>query len=580
MTTTSMGIVCAIGALLVSDCIDTTNAAPPAFSDQTVAAGVQTTHTGSGLYYGMLAGGAAGDFNNDGYQDLYVISGASTPDRLYINNGNGTFTDQAAAWGIDGLHRGASATVGDYNNDGFLDLFVTSFGPAASSPAPGMNRLYKNNAGASFTDVAALAGVNTSDADEPNGLGAVFGDYDLDGDLDLYVTGWFGLPNINEPESYFNDGNHLYQNNGDGTFTNVTAASGTASTETHGFTACFADMNGDRYPEIMICGDYETSAYLSNNTDGTFTDDAVLAGIVPDPATNAMGMTLGDINRDGLMDWYVSSINGNRLFINQGSHTYNEISQTAGVNLGGWGWGALMMDMNHDQHLDLLETNGWFDTGCNGCDAYPNHPSYLWMNNGDMTFTDTAAASGFAHTGQGRGMISLDYDNDGDQDVVILSWQEDLMLLRNDLAGPDTNWLRVFLDTSANDRLAPDGFGAKVVATTGGVTQSGIICGKGSYLSASEFSAHFGLGSSAVIDELLIEWPNGVVTTMNNVAINQTLTVVAGAPGDCNGDGAIDTADLGILIAAFGSSTLIADINGDGTVDTADLGQLIANFGT
>lgn len=579
--TTSTTTVYVVSALSVYLFAQPLIAAAPAFSDQTISAGLQTTHTflAPGAYYRMLSGGAVGDFNNDGFQDLFVMSGGVVPDRLFINDGAGGFTDQAVAWGIDELHRGGVAAVGDYDNDGWLDLFVTSFAPDGANPGPGYNRLYHNNGNGTFTDVAASAGVNTSDPNQPNGLGAAFGDLDLDGDLDLYVSGWFPQSNISDPESLFNNGNHCYLNNGNGTFTDVSVAAGVDCTQTHGFSVCFADMDGDRFPELMICGDFQSSRYFANNANGSFTDVSILAGVDPDPATNAMGMALGDVNRDGLMDWYITSITGNRLFINQGGNTYSEISQAAGVDQGGWGWGALMLDVNHDMHVDILETNGWNDYGCAGCEDYPNHPAYVWINNGNLTFTDAAAASGLIHTGQGRGMVSFDFDNDGDRDIVIFSWLEDLKLFRNDLSGPGANWLRVFLDTGANNRLAPNGYGTRVVATAGGVSQYTMITGGNSYLGVSELSAHFGLAANATIDELRIEWNNGVVTTLNNVAANQTLTIVAGRPGDVNGDGVVDTADLGILIAAFGSSSVIADVNGDGTVDTADLGLLIANFG-
>ncbi len=573
--TAKASILCVSGALL---CAATVQASPPIFTDQTASAGVTCSHTFvfPGPFFKMIAGGAVGDFNNDGFQDLFVVAGGLTPDLLYINNGNGTFTDQATAWGVDEPHQGCAAATGDFDGDGWLDIYVTSWGLTADNAAAGKNRLYHNNGDNTFTDVAASAGVAMTDPDGPNGLGAAFGDYDLDGDLDLFITAWFADGAFGGP--LMTAGNRLFQNNGDGTFTDSTVTAGVDCPLVHGFAPTFADMNGDRYPELMITGDFQTTRYFTNNGDGTFTDNSVLAGVSPDPTTNAMGMAVGDFNNDGLFDWYVTSINVNALYLNMGGDTYTEMAGPAGVQLGNWGWGSLFGDYNNDGFLDIAETNGFCeDASCSPC---PCTPSHLWINNGDLTFTDMFAASGFDHTAPGKGMSNIDYDNDGDLDVVIFSYDSAMQLFRNDTTGADTNWLRLFFDTQANGRLAPNGFGVKVTATTGGISRHAQITGECNYQSVSEFSAHFGLGSSTVIDELLIEWPNGVVTTMNNVAANQNMTIVAGAPGDCNGDGAIDTADLGILIAAFGSSTLIADINGDGTVDTADLGQLIANFGS
>jgi len=342
----------AAGALLCGLCVlmlsERVVASDLKFSDQTLASGVDSVHLPSYwmlispvIMPSMIAGGAIGDFNNDGNQDIFVPTGGENPDQLWINNGDGTFTDRASAWGIAYEHMGVGTAVGDYNNDGWLDIFVTSFGPATGQLRPGAHLLYRNNGNGSFTDVAVVAGVNRSSATAADGFGAAFGDFDLDGDLDLVVLSW-------RPAT---DGNRLYRNDGDGTFTDVTDDAGLAGLiECRAFSPRFADMDGDRYPELLIAADFGTSRYLVNNTDGTFTDFTAGSGTGVDG--NGMGATIADFNGDGLFDWYVTSIytpnpllgipgTGNMLYMNKGNHVYSESSALTGVKDGGWGWGTV-----------------------------------------------------------------------------------------------------------------------------------------------------------------------------------------------------------------------------------------------
>ena len=303
----------------------------------------------------MMGGAAAGDFNNDGWMDLYIIGGGLSPDRLYLNQGDGTFDNVAAAAGLEDLHVGSGATVGDYNADGYLDIFVTSFG-SPDNPGPGNHRLYRNNGDMTFTNVAAAAGVAWSSAELGDGFGAAFGDYDLDGDLDLFVAGWVK----------HSAGNRLFRNNGDGTFTDVTDAAGIVDNGIRGFSPCLADMDGDRYPEVLLVADFGTSEYFINRGDGTFVNRTDAAGVGQE--WSGMGTAVGDVNNDGRLDWYTTAIfdddhegrgDGNKLYLNLGEHRYEEVAAAAGVADGGWGWGTVITDLNLDGHVDIVETNGW-----------------------------------------------------------------------------------------------------------------------------------------------------------------------------------------------------------------------------
>ncbi|MEZ4866226.1 MAG: CRTAC1 family protein [Caldilineaceae bacterium] len=486
------------------------------FSDHTVAANLaitHTTYTKTELNM-MISGAAAGDFNNDGWQDLFVLGGGATADALYINQQDGSFREEGAAWGLADHQRGSGAAVGDYNNDGWLDIFVTSHG-ITETASIGHHRLYRNNHDGSFTDVAQAAGVNQSSPTMPDGFGASFGDYDLDGDLDLFVTGW----------QQGSKGNRLFRNNGNGTFSDVTNSSGAFNSGLRGFSPCFADMNGDRYPELLVAGDFSTTKYFVNNGNGSFTDQSVTAGVaIP---IYGMGSTVADLNNDGRLDWYVTSIyhatfggEGNRLFINQGNDQFVESAAAAGTDNGRWGWGTAAVDLNHDGWVDIAETNGWPLEA-----QFRDQPARLWMNQGNDHFSEEAAAAGLDHNLDGRGLLAFDYDNDGDEDIVITSNNGRLYLFRNEITGSDAHWLRIFLDTSQRADLAPNGIGARVQVSIGGNSYVRTIQACANYLSQSELSAHFGLGSASVADEVRVEWPNGEVTTLTNIDLNQTLTI-------------------------------------------------------
>jgi len=556
------------------------------FIDSTDACGVRTNHAPAGnllisfLNLAPMTGGAAvADFNNDGFQDIFFVSSGGTPDRLFINNGDSTFTDRAAQWGLNESHMGIGVSAADYNNDGLVDLYVTSLGLSSNQPEVGRHRLYRNNGG-SFTNVAAQARVNRTTTVLPDGFGSCWGDYDLDGDLDLFVTSWISGTG----------GNRLFRNNGDGPFTDVTVAAGAFSSTLRGFSPRFVDMNNDRYPELIVSGDFHTSRYFINNRNGTFTNSTVASGVGLDD--NGMGSAVGDFNNDGLPDWYVTSIytthplagvpgTGNMLYMNQGNHHFLEQSVPAGVNRGGWGWGTVAVDFNHDGLEDIIETNGWHQSNSAGMTEWADDVSHAFVNRGGGLFSDVGPDNGIAmHTAQGRAMCAVDFDNDGDLDVFIVTYNGPTTLFRSEIVSggvtpPDAHWLRVFLDAHQTPGVAPNGYGAEVRAVIGKDTLHRFISPGSTYLGQSEASAHFGFGSAAVVDRLVVEWPNGRINRRSNLPAAQTLTIRY-CPPDWNGSGDIDSQDcFDFIVNLFEGD---ADYNGVDGTNSQDLFDFLPEF--
>ncbi|MCA9309739.1 MAG: CRTAC1 family protein, partial [Phycisphaerales bacterium] len=420
-----------------------------------------------------------------------------------------------------------------------------------------------------FTDIALSAGVKTSATIYPDGCGGAWGDYDLDGDLDLAVAGYYP----------FADGNRLYRNNGDETFTDVTTAAGLSPTGIYGYSPRFIDMNGDRYPELIIAADGPTTRYYINDGDGTFTNGTTGSNMVN--GDSDMGMACADFDGDGDWDVYITTKGSNRLFMNQGNHVYVNQGVASGASFTGWGWAAIAVDFDHDTRPDLI-THSQITGNPN---AHPWAFHNVTPPGGPVAFNEVGPALGLP-TGffnDGRGMSRLDYDNDGDQDFLCFNYNQGVVLFRNDLTGPDINWIRIFLDSEGVPGLPTDGSGAVVKVTLGANTLLGRIDGGSNYVSQDENSAHFGLGAATTVDEIRVEWTNGLVTTASNVAANQTLILTPNGcimAADVNRDYSVDFGDLNAILGRWGQSgDLPEDTDGDGSVNFGDLNRVLGAWG-
>ena len=520
------------------------------FVDVTDASGLDFVHRPTVDHRSgpMSGGGAVADVNGDGYPDLFVLGSGEVSDALFINQRDGRFVDEAARYGLSRPHRGTGAAFGDVDGDGDPDLYVTSFGDTdLLIPAAGQHRLYRNDGGR-FTDVAVAAGVAQS-APYPEGYGATFGDIDLDGDLDLFVAGWHVIAG----DQAF--GSRLFRNRGDGTFEDVSAQSGLLDTSTQAFGAAIVDVDGDRFPELIVAGDFGTSRYLRNNRDGTFTELDPGTGepvtLATDPnwsigkAHNGMGLAVGDIDGDLELDVFITAIWptfhfesaywGNGLYLHRGDHRFESVAAPGGVADGGWGWGTALADFDHDGRIDIAMTNGWpFDDDMTG-ESFDGEASYLFMQRADGRFEDAASKAGWQHTLQGRGLLTLDYDRDGDLDMAILSNRGKLYLYRNDTvrdgalmqAPRNQRWLQVALDTVHRPDLAPEGLGANVFIESQGRVQRAWMTQSPSFLGIGETLLHFGVGDAQLIEKLTVRWPSGETTVVRNVRPNRRVMVHA-----------------------------------------------------
>jgi hypothetical protein len=516
--------------------------AVPLFADVTAKAGITFIHTsGASADKHMVETFGSGvawiDFDNDGFVDLYFISGApGSSNALYRNNHDGTFTDvtQKAGAGAATTAYKTGVAVGDYDNDGDLDLYITAFGP---------NILLRNNGNGTFTDVTAAAGVAGGAREWSTSTG--FFDYDRDGDLDLYVANYLDVRDENpwcgqrtpgyrmycNPTIFEGTPDRLFRNNGDGTFTDVSSRAGIANPAGKGLGVVFCDFDRDGDPDIYVANDLVRNFLYRNNGDGTFADVAYGAGVgfdINGKPQAGMGVDCGDIDGDGYPELFVTNFSQelNTLYQNRGDGTFEDVTQKVGLGSGylPLGFGTKMYDVDNDGDLDLHVTNGHV---VDNVKLYQPNLSYeqkdLLYENVGGRFKDISAESGPALQALrvGRGLAVADYDNDGYVDVAILSLGRRAVLLKNQAARRG-NWVEIRAQGTASNSF---GLGASVRATIEGKTIVREISNVASYLSSSDTRLHLGLGPAREIQRLEIQWPSGRKQVLDGVAVNQILTV-------------------------------------------------------
>lgn len=490
------------------------------------------------------------DYDNDGWMDIFLLCGTrlegapeGATNRLYKNNRDGTFTDVTEKAGLHAVGWACGVCIGDYNNDGFEDIFCTYFG---------QNILYRNNGDGTFTDVTKAAGLVNS---EPRwGAGCSFLDYNRDGHLDLFVSNyvrfsfehapvpgantncnWKGIPVECGPRGLPTGRHSLYKNNGDGTFTDVSQQSGIASaTKCYGMTVVAADFDEDGWPDVYVACDSTPSLLFMNNRDGTFREEGVVRGVAlsDDGEEQAgMGVGVGDYDLDGHLDLFKTHFadDANVLYRNDGKGNFDDVTRTSrvGVETRYICWGAGMVDLDNDGYPDLfMVTGNVYPEVERTLPQYANKtPRAVFRNLGNNTFEELveAAGPGVAEAHCSRGCAFGDFDNDGDVDILVINLNENPSLLRNDLQGKQ-NWIKVKLEGVKSNRSA---IGARVLVHYGGKTQAQCVLSQSSFYSSNDPRLHFGLGSHTAVG-VEVHWPNGLAESFKNLPVNQLTTLREG----------------------------------------------------
>jgi len=489
------------------------------------------------------------DFDNDGWMDIFLLSGTrlvgSPPgatNRLYKNNRDGTFSDVTEKAGLHGEGWACGVCIGDYNNDGFDDIFCTYFG---------QNVLYRNNGDGTFTDVTKSAGLRN---DRPRwGAGCSFLDYNRDGHLDLFVSNyvrfslehapvpgdnsncnWKGIPVECGPRGLPMGRHSLYRNNGDGTFTDVSHQAGIAKSETYGMTVVAADFDEDGWPDIYVASDSTPSLLFMNNHDGTFREEGVVRGVAlsDDGMEQAgMGVGVGDYDLDGHLDLFKTHFadDANVLYRNDGKGYFDDMTRSSrvGVETRYVCWGAGITDLDNDGYPDLfMVTGNVYPEVERKLPQYANKtPRAVFRNLGNRTFEELieVAGPGVAAAHCSRGCALGDFDNDGDVDILIVNLNEPPSLLRNDVSGKG-NWIKVRLEGVKSNRTA---MGARVLVHYGAGTQAQAVLSQSSFYSCNDPRLHFGLGASTAVD-IDVCWPSGLRETFKQIPANQLITLKEG----------------------------------------------------
>jgi hypothetical protein len=496
----------------------------------------------------MLGGVAVFDYNNDGLLDIFFTNGAAIPsleksdpsywNRLYRNNGDGTFTDVTESAGLKGIGYSMGVAAGDYDNDGFVDLYVTGVN---------RNQLLRNNGDGTFSDVTDKAGVTgmVPGIGKTWSVAAGWFDYNNDGLLDLFVVNYLnydiktartcptnGVPAYCSPNDFQGTPNILYRNNGDGTFTDVSRQSHISQYVGKGMGLAFADFDGDGHTDIFVSNDTYQNFLLHNNGDGTFTDVAMLAGVQYNESGRnmaGMGADFRDIDNDGKPDILQTSMFADsfQLYHNAGDGQFQDISGSSGLTIFSsrlTAWGTGIFDFDNDGFKDVFTADAEILDNSLKISHRPFPlPNSLFHNRGNLTFDDWSARVGadFAHPEAHRGAAFGDLNNDGKLDIVVSVINGPPQILMNRSTSPN-HWIILKLIGTKSNR---DGIGTRVKITTERGSQFNAATTAVGYNSSSDKRVHFGLGDAATIDKIELAWPSGIRQELTNVKSDQVLTV-------------------------------------------------------
>jgi hypothetical protein len=517
--------------------------------DITAASGLHFTHN-NGAFGGKLlpetmgAGCAFIDYDGDGWQDILLVNGMDWPGhrrtrstlRLYRNNRNGTFTDVTTRAGLDVEMYGMGVAVGDYNNDGFPDLFITCVG---------QNRLFRNTGKGTFVDVTRASGLGGREAFSTS---AAWVDIDNDGHLDLFVCNYVRWSMDHDvfcstdgrtksyctPEAYRGDTCWLFRNRGDGTFEDVTATSGVFDTSSKSLGVALIDDQGDGWPDLIVANDTQPNKLYRNLRNGRFREVGVAAGVAfsaEGRARAGMGIDTGDFDNSGRMGVAITNFEQEMvgLYRSRAAGLFEDVAMRTGVGAASrnrLGFGCGFADLTLDGTLDLVVANGHIDETARSRRTGTGHaqPPLLLLNQGNGTFVDRAAAAGaaFATPRVARGLAFGDIDNDGDVDVLMTTNNGPAVLFRNDRTSGN-RFLRLTLQGTKANR---DGIGAVVRIHHDGIVQTRMVKSGSSYLSQSELPVTFGVGHRDLIDRVVITWPGGRTEEFKAVKTGQAYRCV------------------------------------------------------
>ncbi len=489
-----------------------------------------------------VSGGVAWiDYNVDGWPDLYLVNAGrwedlitgkrSVANALYRNNGNGTFTEESQQAGVENSHWGLGAAVGDYDNDGWPDLYVCNYGA---------NTLYRNLGDGTFRDVTVSSGVGNPGLSSS----AAFADYDQDGWLDLYVANYVqfdprtapwpcpfrNLEVLCGPKGLTPEADVLYRNNGDGTFSDTTRRAGMAVPPAYGLGVIWGDYDNDGDSDLFVANDSMANFLFQNNGDGTFEERGLLSGTAlnEDGRSQAgMGLDLGDYDRDGFFDLYVTNFSEdyNSLYRNLGNGRFRDVTYLTGVGFPSWkllGWGAGFVDFDNNGWEDLFVANGHIYPQIDDSQLGTRFEQrkLLFRNLGNGKFQETAqrSASGLNQPCRSRGAAFADFDNDGDVDVVVNNMDGPPSLFRNEEGNRNGHWLALSLEGVRANRSA---IGARVTLETDGGRQIREVRGGASYQAANDLRLHFGLGASDKIESLTVRWGGRRLQKFHDIAADR-----------------------------------------------------------